>query len=202
MADLGGVRSDPVVSARLVHGLPVVGEESMGVGCSHSAQGRSCQRSKCWLSRQSRRVPGAGIRPGSNSGFLTRVRVTAGSRAAAETRGPPAAATASRARPGRVRGWAEAAPGRPRAPGAKPRVRPPRAVRRSLGGLVAVGDPGDADHRARDQFAPADRAAVMNAAELAAVVDDPYRAEAQTLASGAEANLLLLGELRRSCTPK
>lgn len=42
----------------------------------------------------------------------------------------------------------------------------------------------------------------MNAAELAAVVDDHYRAEAQTLASGAEANLLKLGALRRLMPPK
>ncbi|MGR3871517.1 DNA repair ATPase [Streptomyces graminifolii] len=37
---------------------------------------------------------------------------------------------------------------------------------------------------------------VMNSRELAAVVDDHYTAEAQTLATGAEANLLKLGELR------
>ncbi|MGW2518031.1 DNA repair ATPase [Streptomyces sp. NPDC001617] len=37
---------------------------------------------------------------------------------------------------------------------------------------------------------------VMNAAELAAVVDDHYRAEAQTLTTDAEANLLKLAELR------
>ncbi|MER7928428.1 DNA repair ATPase [Streptomyces sp. NPDC096057] len=37
---------------------------------------------------------------------------------------------------------------------------------------------------------------VMNSRELAAVVDDHYTAEAQTLTTGAEANLLKLGELR------
>ncbi|MGW3498451.1 DNA repair ATPase [Streptomyces sp. NPDC001020] len=37
---------------------------------------------------------------------------------------------------------------------------------------------------------------VMNDAELAAVIDDHYRAEAQTLTSSAEANLLKLAELR------
>ncbi|MGW7256052.1 DNA repair ATPase [Streptomyces sp. NPDC054834] len=37
---------------------------------------------------------------------------------------------------------------------------------------------------------------VMNEAELAAVVDDHYRAEAQALASGAEASLLRLAEIR------
>ncbi|MEU6550337.1 DNA repair ATPase [Streptomyces sp. NPDC046915] len=37
---------------------------------------------------------------------------------------------------------------------------------------------------------------VMNEAELAAVVDDHYRAEAQALASGAEAGLLRLAEIR------
>lgn len=37
---------------------------------------------------------------------------------------------------------------------------------------------------------------VMNSRELAAVVDDHYTAEAQTLATDAEANLLKLGELR------
>ena len=37
---------------------------------------------------------------------------------------------------------------------------------------------------------------VMNSRELAAVVDDHYTAEAQTLGTGAEANLLKLGELR------
>ena len=37
---------------------------------------------------------------------------------------------------------------------------------------------------------------VMNDDELEAVIDDHYAGEAQTLASGAEANLLKLGELR------
>ncbi|MFF5305791.1 DNA repair ATPase [Streptomyces sp. NPDC013161] len=37
---------------------------------------------------------------------------------------------------------------------------------------------------------------VMNSLELAAVLDDHYTAEAQTLGTGAEANLLKLGELR------
>ncbi|GAU67266.1 hypothetical protein SSP35_04_03510 [Streptomyces sp. NBRC 110611] len=37
---------------------------------------------------------------------------------------------------------------------------------------------------------------VMNATELAAVIDDHYTAEAQTLTTGAEANLLKLAELR------
>ncbi|MET7689168.1 DNA repair ATPase [Streptomyces sp. NPDC005483] len=41
---------------------------------------------------------------------------------------------------------------------------------------------------------------VMNDAELAAVIDDHYRAEAQTLTSGAEANLLELAELRGTLT--
>ena len=40
----------------------------------------------------------------------------------------------------------------------------------------------------------------MNSAELAAVLDDHYAAEAQTLATGAEANLLKLGELRGTLT--
>jgi hypothetical protein len=42
---------------------------------------------------------------------------------------------------------------------------------------------------------------VMNAAELEAVIDDHYRAESQTLTSGAEANLLKLSELRGTLTP-
>ncbi|MCW2872247.1 DNA repair ATPase [Actinacidiphila oryziradicis] len=42
---------------------------------------------------------------------------------------------------------------------------------------------------------------VMNDAELQALVDDHYRAEAQTLASGAEANLLALAALRGTLTP-
>ncbi|MFE0447287.1 DNA repair ATPase [Streptomyces fungicidicus] len=42
---------------------------------------------------------------------------------------------------------------------------------------------------------------VMNAAELTAVVDDHYTAEAQTLTTGAEANLLKLAELRGALTP-
>ncbi|MEV5015860.1 DNA repair ATPase [Streptomyces sp. NPDC053780] len=41
---------------------------------------------------------------------------------------------------------------------------------------------------------------VMNDAELSAVIDDHYRAEAQTLATGAEANLLKLAELRGTLT--
>ncbi|WP_326694543.1 DNA repair ATPase [Streptomyces sp. NBC_01766] len=41
---------------------------------------------------------------------------------------------------------------------------------------------------------------VMNAAELAAVVDDHYAGEAQTLTSGAESNLLKLAELRGTLT--
>jgi hypothetical protein len=41
----------------------------------------------------------------------------------------------------------------------------------------------------------------MNDAELDAVVTDHYRAEAQTLAGGAEAALLKLGELRGTLTP-
>ncbi|MFJ9904313.1 DNA repair ATPase [Streptomyces sp. NPDC101152] len=40
----------------------------------------------------------------------------------------------------------------------------------------------------------------MNAEELAALVDDHYRAEAQTLATGAEANLLKLAEMRGRLT--
>lgn len=42
---------------------------------------------------------------------------------------------------------------------------------------------------------------VMNDAELAAVVDDHFTAEAQTLTGEAEANLLKLGELRGTLTP-
>ncbi|GAA4638490.1 DNA repair ATPase [Actinoallomurus vinaceus] len=41
---------------------------------------------------------------------------------------------------------------------------------------------------------------VMNEAELEAAIDDHYVGEAQTLASGAEANLLKLGELRGTLT--
>ncbi len=41
---------------------------------------------------------------------------------------------------------------------------------------------------------------VMNAAELSALIDDHYRAEAQTLTSGAEANLLKLAALRGMLT--
>ncbi|WP_157865295.1 AAA family ATPase, partial [Streptomyces prasinopilosus] len=41
---------------------------------------------------------------------------------------------------------------------------------------------------------------VMNDAELSAVVDDHYAAEAQTLTTGAEANLLKLAELRGTLT--
>ncbi|OEJ95387.1 DNA repair ATPase [Streptomyces thermolilacinus] len=43
---------------------------------------------------------------------------------------------------------------------------------------------------------------VMNVAELAAVIDDHYTAEAQTLTSGAEANLLKLAALRGTLTPE
>ncbi|MGV9557038.1 DNA repair ATPase [Streptomyces sp. NPDC003401] len=42
---------------------------------------------------------------------------------------------------------------------------------------------------------------VMDAAEVAALVDDHYRAEAQTLTTGAEAGLLKLAELRGTLTP-
>ncbi|KOX13735.1 DNA repair ATPase [Saccharothrix sp. NRRL B-16348] len=42
---------------------------------------------------------------------------------------------------------------------------------------------------------------VMNDAELAAVIDDHYAGEAQTLTSGAESNLLKLAELRGTLTP-
>jgi len=42
---------------------------------------------------------------------------------------------------------------------------------------------------------------VMNDAELNALIDDHYLGEAQTLASGAEANLLKLAELRGTLTP-
>ncbi|MFC9289276.1 DNA repair ATPase [Streptomyces sp. NPDC057052] len=42
---------------------------------------------------------------------------------------------------------------------------------------------------------------VMNAAEVAALIDDHYRAEAQTLTTGAEAGLLKLAELRGTLTP-
>ncbi|MFF8970045.1 DNA repair ATPase [Streptomyces sp. NPDC014995] len=41
---------------------------------------------------------------------------------------------------------------------------------------------------------------VMNDAEVAALIDDHYRAEAQTLTTGAEANLLKLAELRGTLT--
>jgi hypothetical protein len=41
----------------------------------------------------------------------------------------------------------------------------------------------------------------MNDEELAAVIDDHYLGEAQTLTSGAEANLLKLAELRGRLTP-
>ncbi|MFI6371222.1 DNA repair ATPase [Streptomyces sp. NPDC050546] len=41
---------------------------------------------------------------------------------------------------------------------------------------------------------------VMNDAELSALIDDQYRAEAQTLTTGAEANLLKLAELRGALT--
>jgi hypothetical protein len=40
----------------------------------------------------------------------------------------------------------------------------------------------------------------MNSRELSAVLDDHYTAEAQTLGTGAEANLLKLGELRGTLT--
>ncbi len=43
---------------------------------------------------------------------------------------------------------------------------------------------------------------VMNDAEVEAVIDDHYLGEAQTLASGAEANLLKLAELRGVMTPE
>ncbi|MEV6120877.1 DNA repair ATPase [Streptomyces sp. NPDC052077] len=43
---------------------------------------------------------------------------------------------------------------------------------------------------------------VMNDAERSAVLDDHYTAEAQTLAHGAEANLLKLAELRGTLTPE
>ncbi|MCY0955241.1 DNA repair ATPase [Streptomyces sp. H27-S2] len=43
---------------------------------------------------------------------------------------------------------------------------------------------------------------VMNDAELDAVIDDHYTAEAQTLTTGAEANLLKLGALRGTLTPQ
>nr|BFE67185.1 hypothetical protein GCM10020092_004860 [Actinoplanes digitatis] len=43
---------------------------------------------------------------------------------------------------------------------------------------------------------------VMNDAELETVVDDHYRGEAQTLTTGAEANLLKLAELRGRLTPQ
>ncbi len=40
----------------------------------------------------------------------------------------------------------------------------------------------------------------MNDDELNALIDDHYRGEAQTLTTGAEANLLKLGELRGTLT--
>jgi hypothetical protein len=42
----------------------------------------------------------------------------------------------------------------------------------------------------------------MNDAELEATIDDHYLGEAQTLTSGAEANLLKLAELRGNLTPE
>ncbi|KES03312.1 DNA repair ATPase, partial [Streptomyces toyocaensis] len=42
---------------------------------------------------------------------------------------------------------------------------------------------------------------VMNGSELTAVIEDHYTAEAQTLTTGAEANLLKLAELRGTLTP-
>lgn len=45
-------------------------------------------------------------------------------------------------------------------------------------------------------------APVMNAEEVEAVIDDHYLGEAQTLAAGAEANLLKLAELRGRLTPE
>jgi hypothetical protein len=42
----------------------------------------------------------------------------------------------------------------------------------------------------------------MNEAELTALVEDHYRAEAQTLTTGTEANLLKLAELRGTLTPE
>lgn len=41
---------------------------------------------------------------------------------------------------------------------------------------------------------------VMNDVEIAALIEDQYRAEAQTLTTGAEANLLKLAELRGTLT--
>ncbi|MDN3023530.1 DNA repair ATPase [Streptomyces sp. S.PB5] len=43
---------------------------------------------------------------------------------------------------------------------------------------------------------------VLNDTELAALIDDHYRSEAQTLATGAEADLLKLAELRGTLTPE
>ncbi len=43
---------------------------------------------------------------------------------------------------------------------------------------------------------------VMNDTELTALIDDHYTAEAQTLTTGAEANLLQLAELRGRLTPE
>ncbi|MFE4534831.1 DNA repair ATPase [Streptomyces scopuliridis] len=43
--------------------------------------------------------------------------------------------------------------------------------------------------------------AVMNDAEVAALIEDHYRGEAQTLTTGAESNLLKLAELRATLTP-
>ena len=43
---------------------------------------------------------------------------------------------------------------------------------------------------------------VMNDAELEILIDDHYLGEAQTLTSGAEANLLKLAELRGTMTPE
>ena len=43
---------------------------------------------------------------------------------------------------------------------------------------------------------------VMNEEEIEAVIDDHYQAEAQTLTTGAEANLLKLAELRGRLDPR
>lgn len=91
---------------------------------SHRVQGRSCQRSKWLASRQSRRQPAAGISPGSTDGFLPRVRVTAGSRAAAGGPGPRDPVPASRPGARLWRARAAAARGRRSGPGGTRRAPP------------------------------------------------------------------------------
>lgn len=101
---------------------------------------------------------GAGISPGSTGGFLARVRVTAASRAAAggpDPRGPVAAS-----RPGgrRWRARAAAARGRQSGPSGERRAAPTGwSSGRAPLVQVAVGEPGEADHRTEGEVAATDR---------------------------------------------